>query len=494
MKLATVLVLIGWLLIFLSVALLTPIPFGLYYHDGQTKVFLLSSLISLIMGAILAGLWVSEKEMGHREGFLVVSLCWLSSAAIGALPYFLSGAIPGYLDAFFESMSGFTTTGSTILEKVETLSPSLLYWRALTHWLGGMGIIVLSIAILPILGIGGMQLFQAEMPGPTKDRLAPRIQDTARILWGVYLSFTLAEIALLMLAGMNFFDAICTSFATLATGGFATRTESIAYYNSPLIEAIVIIFMILAGINFSLHYRILRGNLMAWKRSEELRFYLIIGFSATFAITFINFFNKTYDSILESLRYAFFQAWAIVTTTGFGTADFDTWAPVCKIILLALMFLGGMAGSTGGGIKQMRILLFWKYAKVQIKKLIHPKAVDAIKLDKNRVPSDVMLSILGFFALYIVAFLTATLIVTAQGLDIVTGATAVIATLNNIGPGLGGVGPVKNFAAIPDFSKFVLIICMMAGRLELYTLAVLFAPSYWKGIYAPKWRWQSKKE
>jgi len=489
MRLGTIGASLGWLIIFLSVALLTPIAFSIYYDDGNWHFFVISSAIGLVLGGGLAWSCVSGPEIGYREGFAIVGFSWLAAAALGALPYYLSGAIPNYLNAYFESMSGFTTTGSTILVRVEILGPSLLFWRAFTQWLGGMGIIVLSLAILPILGIGGMQLFQAEMPGPTKDRLVPRIQDTARILWSVYFILTAVETGLLMMAGINFFDAICHAFSTLATGGFSTKTESVAAFHNPWIDIIITVFVILAGINFSLHYRLLSGNLKAFARSEELRFYLSMGIFATILVMFANILFGTYDSWSDSLRYSAFQVWSILTTTGFGTADFDKWAPVCKFTLVALMFMGGMAGSTGGGIKQVRILMFWKFTKMQIRKLIHPKAVEAIKLDNRKVPAEVIQSILGYLSLYMVVFVVATLIVTGQGTDIITGSTAVIATLNNIGPGLGGVGPCQNFAGLPDLSKAVLIVCMLAGRLELYTIAVLFVPKYWKDVRYPRWRW-----
>lgn len=482
MRLATIGAVIGWLLIFLAIAVLSPIGFSLYYDDGLWHVFFLSFLISFFLGTGLVWSCKPGKEITHREGFAIVGFAWLAVAAIGALPYFLSGKIPSFIDCYFEAMSGFTTTGSTILENVEILGPGLLFWRSLTHWLGGMGIIVLSIAILPALGIGGMQLFQAEMPGPTKDRLAPRIQDTARILWGFYVGFTLVETILLMFMGLNFYEALCHSFATLATGGFATKTGSISDFNNPYVEYVIIFFMILAGINFTLHYRFLKGDFKRVFKSEELKFYIGTGILATLIILFFNWSEDIYISFEENFRDSLFQVWSILTTTGFGTADFDVWPPVCQIILVTLMFFGGMAGSTGGGIKQVRIVLFWKFTRVQIRKLVHPRAVERITLDNKRVPDEVMQAILGYLSLYMAVFIFATLIVTAQGVDIVTGSTAVIATLNNIGPGLAEVGATKNFAAIPSFSKAVLIFCMVAGRLELYTLAILFVPSYWKGV------------
>jgi trk system potassium uptake protein TrkH len=400
-----------------------------------------------------------------------------------------------FVDCVFESMSGFTTTGSTILTRVEVLPESVLFWRALTHWLGGMGIIVLTLAILPLLGIGGMQLFQAEMPGPTKDRLAPRIQDTARILWSVYVLFTVTEVLLLILGGVSFFDAVCHSFATLATGGFSTHTASVGFFNSVYVESIVIFFMLVAGVNFSLHYQGLRGRLASYWQNEEFRFYVHLTFFSICIIVIFNLIYGTYDSFGTTLRTGFFQVASILTTTGFGTADFDQWPPVCKILLVSLMFVGGCAGSTGGGIKHVRLLLFFKYARLQLRNLVHPQAVGTIKLGKVKVPREVLISILGFFGLYVAFFFLATLVVTALGVDIVTGSTAVVATLNNIGPGLNLVGPVQHYGHLPAFAKVVLTFCMLAGRLELYTVAVLLTPDYWAMARKPVLRWkQAAKE
>ncbi|OGQ95247.1 MAG: potassium transporter [Deltaproteobacteria bacterium RIFOXYD12_FULL_57_12] len=493
MRTGEVLNILGKLLILLSLFLLTPIPFSLYYQDGMAVTFLFCSLCGAILGGLLVAIFVSEKELGYRDGFAVVVFSWLALALLGAMPFYLSGQMPSFADCFFESMSGFTTTGSTILSQVEVLPKSVLFWRALTHWLGGMGIIVLTLAILPLLGVGGMQLFQAEMPGPTKDRLAPRIQDTARILWSVYVLFTLLEILLLLLGGMDFFDATCHSFATLATGGFSTHTASVAHFDSLYIEAVIIVFMFLAGVNFSLHYHGLRGRLSSYWQSEEFRFYLALIVMAVLIVTAANFFARTYDSTGENLRTASFQVVSIITTTGFGTADFDQWPPICKILLVSLMFIGGCAGSTGGGIKQVRVLLFFKYARLQLRHLVHPQAVGAIKLGKVKVPKEVLISILGFFGLYIAVILLATLVVTGLGVDIVTGGTAVIATLNNIGPGLHLVGPVQHYGHLPATVKVALSFCMLAGRLELYTVAVLFTSDYWRMARKPKLRWQGDK-
>ncbi|MDR9501677.1 MAG: TrkH family potassium uptake protein [Desulfurivibrionaceae bacterium] len=494
MRTGGVLNIIGKLLLLLSLFLLTPIPFSLYFQDGMVKMFLLSSVLGAMMGGILLGIFAPEKELGYRDGFAVVVLSWLALALLGSLPYLLSGAMPSFIDAFFESMSGFTTTGSTILSQVEILPKSVLFWRATTHWLGGMGIIVLSLAILPLLGVGGMQLYQAEMPGPTKDRLAPRIQDTARILWVVYVAFTLIQILLMMLGGVNFFDAICHAFATLATGGFSTHTASAGYWQSSYIEYLLIFFMLLAGVNFSLHYRAFaQRSLKPYLQNEEFRFYMIIIGLATAAIFAANMAHAVYTASGENLRDTLFQVVAMITTTGFGTADFDQWPSVTKVILVSLMFVGGCAGSTGGGIKVVRFLLFFKYARLQLRALVHPRAVGAIKLGRQKVPKEVMISILGFFAIYIAVFLAASLLVTGMGVDLVTGTTAVIATLNNIGPGLAGVGPAGNFADLPQAAKVVLSFCMLAGRLELYTVAVLLTPGFWKMARKPVWRWELGK-
>jgi len=494
MRIGGVLNLLGKLLIILSLMLLTPIPFSLYFGDSMTGVFLLCSLLGLLLGGLLLALFLPEKELGYKDGFAIVTFSWLGLALLGALPYVLSGAIPSFIDAFFESMSGFTTTGSTILSDIEVLPKSLLFWRTMTHWLGGMGIIVLTLAILPLLGIGGMQLFQAEVPGPTKDRLAPRIQDTARILWSVYLLMTLMETGLLMLGGVDFFNAITHSFATLATGGFSNFNASLGHYQSTYLQSVVILFMFLAGANFSLHFMALRGDVRAYWKNEEFRFYGAIVLFATLAIFIANEIAGVYADHGLNLRDVLFQVVSIMTTTGFGTADFDTWPPFCRVLLVSLMFVGGCAGSTGGGIKVVRFLLFFKYARSQLHKLVHPRQVETIKLGNTKVPQDVMIAILSFFAIYLAVFMVASLIVTGLGVDIITGPTAVIATLNNIGPGLHLVGPTQNFGHLPGLAKLVLIFCMLAGRLELYTVAILLTPSYWKMTRRPRWRWQKGRK
>ncbi len=486
MRLGTVLYLVGWFLIFLAGALCIPLVVDLWFQEGQGWVYLAAGAISAVCGILLVLLVYPERELSYREGFAVVVLAWGAAGVFGALPYIFTGSL-GFIDAVFEAVSGFTTTGSTVFAHLENLPRSLHFWRALTQWLGGMGIIILSLAVLPLLGIGGMQLYQAEMPGPTKDKLAPRIQDTARILWAVYLFFTVLEVMLLLLGGMNLYEAVCHAFTTLATGGFSTRTASITAFNSLYIEIVITIFMFLAGINFSLHYHFLKGNFKAYWENEEFRFYVLVGFIAIAICFLFNLLTKNYTP-WPNLRYTVFQVWSIMTTTGYVTADFDHWPPVCRFLFLILMVFGGMAGSTGGGVKQVRFLLFFKFIRLQFRKLIHPRAVEILRYQGKKVPSYVIEAILGYMALYLLVFLGASMLLTAQGLDLITAISAVSATLNNIGPGLAKVGPVQHFGWLPPFSKLVLTFCMLAGRLELYTVMILFVPAYWQDLRIPSFR------
>ena len=489
MRLGTVLYLLGWFLLFFALALLVPLVVDLWFDENRAWVYFLSAGISAGSGALLVAVLEPEEEIGYREGFAVVVLAWLAAGVFGALPYIFNGYL-GFIDAFFESVSGFTTTGSTVFASLENLPKALHFWRAFTQWLGGMGIIILSLAVLPLLGIGGMQLYQAEMPGPTKDKLTPRIQDTARILWGVYLFFTILEVLLLLAGGLNLYEAFCHAFTTLATGGFSTRTASIAGFHSAYVDYVITFFMFMAGVNFTLHYRFLRGDFSVYFRNEEFRFYVLVGFLGVAICLLFNFISYTYTHWLSNLRYSLFQVWSIMTTTGYGTADFDRWHPICRLLLLILMVFGGMAGSTGGGIKQVRLLIFFKFIRLQFRKLIHPRAVEIIRYDGEKVPSDVTEAILGYMALYLLVFLGASLLVTAQGLDLITAISAVCATLNNIGPGLAKVGPTQHFGWLPSFSKVILTFCMLAGRLELYTVAILFSPGYWRDLRLPVFRFK----
>lgn len=479
MNITLTLRILGALLLFLAISLLVPVPFSWLYHDGAAGAFVLAAIISAGCGGLLFSQFRSDTDLSVRDGFAVVTLGWTLFALFGALPFVFSGAIPSYINAFFETMSGFTTTGSTILTDIEAMPPSLLIWRSLTQWLGGMGIIVLSLAILPMLGVGGMQLFKAEVPGPTADRLKPRIQDTAKLLWGVYVLLTGTEIILLMAGGMNFFDSINHAFTTMATGGFSTRNASIAAFDSAYIDWIVTLFMFLAGVNFSLHYLALRGQIVEFVKNEEFLFYSLIAITGIMVITIFNM-GGIYTNFFDTLRFSAFQVVSILTTTGFGTADYELWPVLCQYLLVLFMFIGGCAGSTGGGMKIARILLIFKHAHVQVFRLIHPRAVRLVKLGNRPVDKDVMQSILGFVAVYLGVFVAASLLMAGMGMDLPSAGASVIATLSNIGPGLGSVGPVDNFAHVPAIGKLVLAFCMLLGRLELFTVLVLIFPSFWR--------------
>jgi trk system potassium uptake protein TrkH len=467
----------GWLLLFLGAVLLTPLPFSFWFGDGAWLWFVLAAAASGGTGLLLILLFRERGNLTVREGFGIVTFTWLFFAVFGGLPFLLSGSLPDPVDAFFECMSGFTTTGSTVITDLEVVPESVLFWRSLTQWLGGMGIIVLGIAILPLLGVGGMQLFEAEVPGPTADRLRPRIQDTAKLLWGVYFLITSAEVVLLMFGGMTFYEAVCHALTTMATGGFSTRNGSVGEY-SGYVHVVVTIFMFLAGVNFSLHFHALRGKVGGYFKSEEFRFYLTVVLGSILILFLGNL--RGYENAGTNLRDSAFQAASLVTTTGYGTADYELWPVVSQFVLVCLMFIGGCAGSTGGGMKNVRVLLLIKHAFHQVEHLIHPRRVRSLKLDQKPVSNEIMQSILGFFALYIAIFVLASLAVASLGVDELTAGGSVIACLSNIGPGLGSVGPTDNFAHLPGLGKMILSFCMLVGRLEVYTVLVIFAPSFWR--------------
>ncbi|MFQ6113467.1 MAG: TrkH family potassium uptake protein, partial [bacterium] len=459
-------------------SLLLPIAFSLYYHDGDSGALFYSLLIIVSVGFLVWKLTPANNGIRIREGFAVVTFSWLLLAGFGTLPFVLSDVQISFTEAFFETMSGFTTTGATILTDIEALPHGVLFWRSLTHWFGGMGIIVLSLAILPMLGVGGMQLFKAEVPGPQVDKLQPRIQDTAKILWGVYVLFSLIETILLMFGGMSLFDALCHTFGTMATGGFSTKSVGIEYFNSAYIEYVITFFMILAGTNFALHYRALRGQVKSYINNNEYRFYLGIILVVTLIIFFDTWLNH-YSSASESFRKSIFQVTSLLTTTGFHTADYETWSVSSQLILLVLMFVGGCAGSTGGAIKVIRVFLTIKYGLLQLKRLIHPHAVIPIRLGTRSVPQEAMTDVLGFLLLYLMVFVLASVIMSLLGLDLITSVSSVISTLGNIGPGVGNIGPTENYAHIPNLGKWVLSFLMLIGRLEIYTVLVIFNRDFW---------------
>jgi trk system potassium uptake protein TrkH len=452
----------------------------LFYKEGEAWPLLISGLITISVGFIFSGMVkLKTTGFGKREGFFVVSTSWLIFSLFGTLPFILTGSIPSFTDAFFETISGFTTTGASILNDIESLPHGVLLWRSLTQWLGGMGIIVLSLAILPILGIGGIQLFIAEVPGPTPDKLHPKIKETAKRLWLIYFAFTLTETIILIIGGMSVFDAINHSFTTMATGGYSTKQASLAAWSSPFIQYTVVFFMFLAGTNFTMAYFGLKFKFRKVWKNEEFRVYA--GFTFFFITVFTLVLSLTNSNPFETnLRDAAFQVVSIMTTTGFVTADYLAWVPILVVLLFMLMFFGGSAGSTGGGIKIIRVWMTIKNSYLELKRIIHPNAVIPVRYNKRGVSEKITSNILNFVVLYMLVFIFGVIFMAALGLDMTTAMGAVAATLGNIGPGIGGVGPMDNFAQIPEIGKWFLGFLMLMGRLELFTVILLLSPVYWK--------------
>lgn len=483
MRFKLVLRTLGLLTIIISLTMLWPLGWSVTSNGSDTSAFLTSIVIGIVLGILmlLAGRRSEFENLGTREAFAVVTLFWVVASAVGALPYYLSSMVPTYTDAFFEAMSGFTTTGATVLSEIESVPRGLLFWRSLTHWLGGMGIIVLSLAILPFIGVGGMQLFKAEVPGPTPEKLTPRIQQTALLLWGAYVILSAAEVIILLLCGMDLFDSLTHTFATLATGGFSTRNASVAAFESPLIEWVIILFMFLAGTNFVLHYMALKGRLKAFWRDEEFRFYAKFTLACTLVITLLLTLWSPGKSFFDDLRDSAFHVVSIMTTTGFTTADFDLWPHAARFLLLLLMFVGGCSGSTGGAIKQVRIQIILKRISLEVNRLLHPQQVKRMRFNEQVVKQDIVSSVTTFFILYISLFIGFSLIILlVTNMDIVSAVSSVAATLGNIGPGLGAVGAVENYGFINTVGKWVLSFCMLLGRLELFSVLMLFVPDLWR--------------
>lgn len=473
---------LSFLLLFEAIFMLIPALVSWYNADNMLNSILLSAGITTGVG--LLGIICtphSSVQMGKREGYLIVGLVWVVFSLSGMLPFYLSGAIPSYTDAFFETMSGFTTTGASILTNVEALPHSLLLWRSLIQWIGGMGIIVLSLAVLPLLGVSGMSLFVAEVPGPTKSKLHAKLSYTAKILWGLYTLFTLIEAFSLWAAGMEWFDAICHAFTTMATGGFSTKNASIAHWDSPTIEYIIILFMFLAGINFSLFFYLLKGQFRKFFKNEELQFYIVFIAALTVVVAislFINHYNVyTLDEIV---RYALFNVVSIITTTAFVNFDFTQWAPFVWTILLIVMVMGACSGSTSGGIKTVRIVLLLKNSHYEFQRLIHPNAIIPVRFNHQVVRPQLINNVLAFVFLYFLIILVSMLVFTAFGMGFDEAISTAVATVSNVGPGLGSVGPISNYAAIPMACKWYMATLMLIGRLELFTVLLILSPSFWK--------------
>ena len=472
---------VGILIFFLGLIMLFPLLYSWYTGDGSLCSLVPAAGITILAGGVLYAVLRTGplEHISQREGMAIVAIGWTAVGVFAALPFYFCGVFESFVNAFFESVSGFTTTGASVVTRVEALPQGILLWRSLIQWLGGMGIIVLSVAILPFLGVGGMQLFKAEVPSPVPDKLKPRVSDTAKTLWKVYVLISLFEFLLLLLGGMSVFDALCHTFTTMPTGGFSTKGLSIAHYDSLYFDLVIMVFMLLAGVNFALHYQMLKGKPLAFWRDSECRFYLASAAILILVVSF-NIHGPVYASIGEALRYGGFQVISILTTTGYATADYNQWPAMSKLILLLCMFAGASAGSTGGGMKLMRIMCCFKYCYKELFTLVHPHAVAPVKIGGKPVSNEVIGSILGFLALYMGLFGVCSVLLAGMGVDLVTAFSAVAASIGNIGPGLAVVGPLGNYAEIPVPGKWLLIWCMLLGRLEIYTVIIFLVPEFWR--------------
>lgn len=450
------------------------------YNDQADKVpFLLTIILTGTLGFALTLKRKYDRHINAKEGLVIVSISWLLMSIFGALPLYLSRSTPTYIDAFFEIVSGFTTTGATVIENVETLPMGILFWRSFTHWIGGMGILVFTLILLPALGIGGFQIFKAESPGPVAGKLAPRIKDTARILYGIYFTITLIQVILLKLGGMSLFESLVYTFGSVGTGGFSTKNASVGAYKSTYIHLVIGIFMVLSGVNFSIYYSLFKRKWKEVIKDEELRLYLIIILIAVISIA-INLYGNSYNSLGLAFRDSFFQVGSIITTTGYATADFDLWPTFSKAILLLLMFIGGCAGSTAGGMKVVRILVILKIIKREVLKIFHPRAMSPVKVNSKILQNEIVAGIYSFSGLYIIIFALSTILVSLEGVDLVSAMSSVAATLGNIGPGLGFVGPTSTFFGYSQIAKLFFSFLMLLGRLELFTIFALLAPKNWR--------------
>ena len=461
------------------------IPFSIIYDldENLPLVFFLCSVITLSTGFFMRIFTKNDKysEIKKRDGYLIVVLGWLFMTFFGSLPYLISGSIPTITNAFFETMSGFTTTGSTILNNIEALPKSILFWRSMTQWIGGMGIIVLTIAILPLLGIGGMELFIAEAPGPTKDKIHPRIKETAKRLWIIYFGLTSLETIILMFLGLDFFDAINHSLTTTSTGGFSTKQASIAAFQNPWVEAVIVIFMFLAGTNFTLIYFALKLKFKKIINNDEFKWYLTSLISVIIILTLIHSFSNNL-TLLNSFRAISFQVVSIITTTGYSTADYTTWGYFLTFIFFLFLFSGASAGSTSGGIKIVRIIILIKNSLLEFKRRLHPKAVIPVILNGSAISNHIIYNLLAFIFLYLFIFTLGSIILSGLGLDFLSAISAVASAVGNVGPGIASVGPSYSFDHVPDLGKWVLSLLMLMGRLELFTVCLIFTPYFWKRI------------
>lgn len=477
-----------------GVFMLISAPISIYYQEDAYRGIFNAGIITLLIGFLL---YLFNKptstNIQKKEGYLIVTLGWLTLSFTGMLPYLFSGSIPNLANAFFETISGYSTTGSSILTDIEAMPKGILFWRSATHWIGGMGIIVLTIAILPLLGIGGMQLFMAEAPGPSTDKLHPRISDTAKRLWLIYVSLTLTEFLLLKVAGMTWFDAINHAMATMSTGGFSTKNTSVAYYNSmPLVQYIIILFMFIAGTNFVLTYFALKGKVSRVFKSEEFKYYFLGVISLTIIIAIIILFFQDpnlkttidhpmiFGKVESAFRHASFQVISVITTTGFVSADFTMWSFLATTIFFSLFFVGGSAGSTSGGVKIVRHIIMLKSSFLEFKKALHPNAIIPVRYDKKPVNQAIVFNIISFFIIYMFIFIVSSVILTFLGLDFMSALGAAGSSLGNIGPAIGTLSPVDNYNHLSSGAKWFCSFLMLIGRLELFTVLILFSPFFWR--------------
>ncbi|NMB27960.1 MAG: TrkH family potassium uptake protein [Tissierellia bacterium] len=493
MSYGTVIRVLGNLLTVEAGLMIPSLLVSLYYNQDDSTAFFISILITGIIGFIMSKSFNYKNGIKAKEGLAIVVFGWILISFFGSLPFVFSGSIPSWIDAFFETVSGFTTTGATIVDNVEVLPKGILFWRSFTHWVGGMGILVFTIAIIPTLGVGGFQIFKVESPGPAPDRIVPKVRDTAKVLYITYVIITITELILLLFGGMSLFDSALHTFGTVGTGGFGIKNASIGAYDSTYIHLIIGIFMILSGVNFSLYYFLYKGKWREVARNGELRLYLGIIIVSVVLIA-LNINKTIYHNWGFSLRDSFFQVGSIITTTGYSTVDFDKWPTFSKAILFLLMFIGSSAGSTAGGIKVIRILVLLKLVKREFAKIFHPRAMIPIKIGDKIVPNETVAGISSFFALYMIIFILGTIVISLEGIDFESSASAVAATLGNIGPGLGFVGPSKTYSQFSYPGKLLLSLFMLLGRLELFTIIVLFSPNTWrKEMLSNKGRFKLRK-
>ena len=478
MNITAILNIIGHVMKYEIILLLIPFFVALFYGQGDANAFLYTVLLMIPIALILIKIKGKKNEIYAKEGFLTVGLAWIVISFFGALPFVFSGAIPSLVDAFFETSSGFTTTGASILTEIQSLPKGILFWRSFTHWVGGMGFLIFILALMPTFSGNTIHLLKAESPGPTPGKIVPKIKQTAKILYAIYFVLTLIE-TILKSAGLSWYDSIIHALGTAGTGGFSNMNASVAAFNNPAVEWIITIFMLLFGVNFVLYFQLIRGNVKAFFKSEELKWYLIAVFASIIIIA-VNIIPFNHGDVTKSIRDSAFQVSSIVTTTGYATVNFNLWPTLSKVILIMLMFMGAMAGSTGGGIKTIRIVIIFKAIRREIDKILHPRRVKSVKIDGNVVEEETISGVFLFIFAYIIISLIAIFIVSFDNFDVTTTVTSVIATLSNIGPGLEMVGPAGNFSAFSDLSKLVLSFCMLAGRLEIYPMLILFSPSLWK--------------